>query len=293
MKFLKSLRMPKFSAAFEEEPVDFDILIEREQERLLSLTIGWIDAEATGLDERVGVHVDDIAPRDLAELVAFSVILAGRFHYAPLERWAEVPGLEEARALFRATWDKGREGYLDLDDDRSWREHLTGFARALHVASLIDNPMGWLAEWRPDDPRLHEVKLTVLREADLGTLTDMLEALAQWEHAQYEGAQTAPSIPEPGQTELWQGLSDTRAMRHAVQRLWVRHPRLPPDYSEDLQDAPPEKVLEFLGARAAAIDAFCQQDEMARMGLLPDAGRARKEEGSFSLYQQGNGWEED
>jgi hypothetical protein len=286
MKFMDSLRR---SLSREPEappaPEDFAARIRSEGERLQRATAGRLDAEVRGLDERLRAHPDSPEPRDLGELIAVSGILADRYHYRPLQRWAALETFDEALITFSTTYDGNRDGYALAPADKSWREHLMEFVRALHLGELFDDPLQWLVAWRPSEPREHLTKIDVLRAADLGTLTNILVTMAEWEIEQYK-ADTHATEPNPDTVQdLWQGLNDTREMRLAITDAWCRHPRIPVDYAEAVREATPERQLDFLQDKLDQLIELAQADALEKTGgvntLQPDDDG---EDSGFALY---------
>jgi hypothetical protein len=283
MKLIDSLRRSMSRDAQEPRPaVNLAMKITREKERLHTLTAGRLDAEIRGLDERMSHMREAADPRDLAELIALSALFVDRFKYRPLQTWAQLQTLEEAQLVFASTYSDTHPGYSFAPGDKSWREHLLEFARALHLGELFDDPLRWLIAWRPSEPREHATKIQVLKAADLGTLTNLLMTVAEWEIEQYnsEGHAFEPDM-ETAQ-DLWQGLTDTREMRLAIVDAWCRHPRIPVDYIAAIRDATPERQLDFIATKVDALMELGRLDALEKTGTINPG--ADDEPERFSLY---------
>jgi hypothetical protein len=210
-------------------------------------------------------------------------VFVERFKYRPLQRWAGLLTFQEAQLALISTYDGEHAGFSLSPGEKSWREHILELGRALHLGELFDDPLQWLVAWRPSEPREHATKVDVLKAADLGTLSSLLITIAEWEIEQY-ASERPTTGPDFGETQdLWQGLSDTRAMRLAIVDAWCRHPRVPVDYAEAVRDVTPEKLIAFLTEKVEALIELGRIDALEKTGTTKFVGAAEMES-RFSLY---------
>jgi len=284
MKLFDSLRRSITKDVDEPQvAVDFTARISREKDRLQAASAGRLDAEIRGLDQRLAAGRENPDARDLAELIALSALFVARFKYRPLQRWSRLQTLDEARLAFASTYADAHGGYSLSPGEKSWREHVLEFGRALHLGELFDDPLQWLIAWRPSEPREHATKIDVLKAADLGTLTNLLITIAEWEIEQYasDGGHAAEPDFESAE-DLWQGLSDTREMRLAIADAWCRHSRIPVDYAEAIRNATPERQIDFLAEKVEALIELGRIDALEKTGTTQSVDA--DEDNRFSLY---------
>jgi hypothetical protein len=286
MKFLQSLRRTLAKDVEDTRPtIDFTTRVDREKERLQSAPAGRLDAEIRGLDQRLAAAQDAPDPRDVAELIALSCVFVERFHYRPLQRWSALLTFDEARLVFDSTYHDAHAGYNLSPGEKSWREHLLEFARALHLGELFDDPLRWLIAWRPSEPREHATKIDVLKAADLGTLTTLLLTIADWEIEQYASEKHAAEPDWENAEDLWQGLSDTREMRLAIAEAWCRHPRIPVDYAQAVGHQTAERQIAFLAEKADALTELGRIDALEKTGSAGSVdANAVESSQRFALY---------
>ncbi len=209
---------------------------------------GSMEVEAVRIEQRLR-DVEAVESQDIADLVALTQVLVTRFEKDRLKQWLSSVSIEDI-------WPEIEKQLMVDERERkalpvsSWFADMKQSAREVHNAEIEEDAYGWLVEWQPSEPSLHNIKLEALRTTNAGILADMLATLASRE---IELVETPPeNVPKDvdhvfhDQTELWQCITETRVMRHAIEEALVEAHDIPTDYKEALKEQRPEVQLAFL-----------------------------------------------
>ncbi len=257
--------------------IDADIFEQRVRDfalRIRAESPTRIHAEtATIIDHFMLEDVQDV--RDLAELRALT------------EFFVEVHGQDNLEPYTHHTTQQLIFGQLSRiyerrvmgSNEQNWLDMLAQAALVLHLGELHSNPLQWLIDWKPAEPRIHEVKVDTLAEASLSVLTQLLGFLATREVDLLDH----DAVVDEGQgtkTSLWHSITDTRAMREVVEEFWCNQPAVPVDYAEAIRDKTPEQQQKFLALKAREIESL-----WTKKATEQHKQEQRPSDSIFNLYQ--------
>lgn len=216
--------------------------------RYRRISAGSLEAHANRIEQRLS-NVAAVESKDIADLIAITQVLVGQYEKTSLKQWTGLITVDDVWSeIEKQLMVEARE--LKALPITNWFQDMKRAAREVHNIEIEENAYGWLVEWQPSEPSLHNIKISALEKTNMGILADMLATMASRE---VELVETPPDdVPDDvdhvfhEQAELWQCITETRVMRHAIEDALVAREELPTDYKESLKGERPEVQLAFL-----------------------------------------------